>query len=128
MWQTCHLLSIRLQEESSPQEDSLDTLPSLDPWVRSSHDSFVLTSRDPDGASMNEEPSVVLEGNADHVETKADSVMTSSEDIDLKDARGRKKKKSSFFTCLVPPRLSFRKKSERSNQPKSDTAKLVKEI
>lgn len=121
---------------SSPQEDSLDPVPTVDPWVRNfecnlervSQDSFLLTSRDPDGASVNEEPPAVREENADHVETKAHNVMTSSEDINLKNARGRKKKKSSLFTCLVPVRLSFRNKSERTNQSKSDTTKLVKEI
>lgn len=114
-----HLLSLRVQEESSPQEDTLDSVPTEDPWVRNSecnlervsHDSFLLTSRDPDGASVNEEFPAVREENSDRVETKADNMMTSSEDIKLKDARGGKKKKSSLFTCLVPARLSFRKKS-----------------
>ena len=131
-----HLLSLRVLEESSPQAYSLDSVPTEDPWVRNSecnlervsNDSFLLTSRDPDGASVNEELPAVREDNADLVETKADNLMTSSEDINLKDARGGKRKKSSLFTCLVPARLSFRKNSERANQSKSDATKLVKEI
>ena len=62
------------------------------------------------------------------MEAKGDHLMSSNEDIDLTDARGKKKKRSSFFSCLGPARLSFRKKSEKANHSKSDTTKLVKEI
>lgn len=124
----------RFLEESSPPEDILDSEPIQDPWVRNSEfdlervsrDTIPLTSRDPDGASIDEDRPAVLE--AVHEETKAGDLMTSSEDMDVKHARGKKKKKSNVFACFNPVRLTFRKKSERANQSKSDTTKLVEEM
>lgn len=56
-------------------------------------------------------------------------MLSSSEDVYLKDAKGKKKKRHrSLFACLGPARLSFRKKSERASESKTDTARLVKEI
>jgi len=135
--QNFHLSVLRPQEESTPQEELLDPAVIVDPWhknsecilERVSHDSIPLTSRDPDGASINEECTTVLQDNADDVQTEGDYLMTSGEDVHLRDARGGKKKnKSGFFSCLGPARLSFRRKSDRANQSKSDATKLVKEI
>ena len=65
----------------------------------------------------------------DNVEKKDGGVLSSSENVYLKDAKGKKKKRpKSLFACLGPARLSFRKKSERANESKTDTTKLVKEM
>ena len=135
--QTFHLSLLRPQDESAPQEELLDSAGIVDPWHRNSecilerlsHDSIPLTSRNPDGASINEECTAVLQDDADHVQTDGDYLMTLGEDVHLRDARGgKKKKKSDLFSCLGPARLSFRKKSDKANQSKSDATKLVKEI
>lgn len=95
---------------------------------RTSQDTIPLQSRDPDGASSEDEPAVAEE-NHENVETRCDDVRLSSDDEDLKDTKGKKKRKQRLFACLSPARLSFRKKSERANQSKTDTTKLVvKEI
>ena len=63
------------------------------------------------------------------MEKKDGGVLWSSKDVYLKDAKGRKKERpKSLFACLGPARLSFRKKSERANESKTDITKLVKEI
>lgn len=130
-------LSLRVQESKPAEQDEfLESSPNLEPWQtrsdsnldRASHDSIPLESREPDGASS-EEYSAVSEEDHDGVEKKEDGVLSSSEDIYLKDAKGKKKKRQrSLFACLGPARLSFRKKSERANESKTDTTKLVKEI
>ena len=116
------------------QDEFLDSRPNLDPWQsrydsnldRASHDSIPLGSREPDGASSEEYPAV-SEGDDDDVEKKDGDVLSSNEDTN--NAKGKKKKRQrSLFACLGPARLSFRKKSERVNESKTDTAKLVKEI
>lgn len=110
-------------------------MPTLEPWQsssdsnldRASRDSIPLQSREPDGASREDYPAV-SEENHDDVDAREDGVMSSSEDDDLKEAKGKKRKRQSLFSCLSPARLSFRKKSERANQSKTETTKLVKEI
>ena len=97
------------------QDEFLDSSLNLDPWQRrsdsnldrASHDSILLESREPDGASSEEYPAVSEE---DH--NKDGGVLSSNEDVYLKDAKGKKKKRQkSLFACLAPARLSFRKKS-----------------
>lgn len=127
--------SLRGQElKPAEQDEFLDSSPNLEPWqsrsdsnlYRASHDSIPLESREPDGASSEEYPAVSEEEH-DDVEKKDGGVLSSSEDT--KNARGKKKKRQrSLFACLGPARLSFRKKSERVKESKTDTAKLVKEI
>lgn len=118
--------------QSIPREE-LETSPNIEPWQihsdsyldRASHDSIPLRSRDPDGASSEECPAVSEEN---HVEEKDDD-LSLGEEADLKNVRGNKKKRQrSLLACLTPARLSFRRKSERANQSKTDTTKLVKEI
>ena len=118
------------------QDDFLESFPNLEPWHsrsdsnldRVSHDSMPLESREPDGASSEEYPAVSEEDHGD-VEKEDGGVLSSSEDVYLKEAKGKKKKRQrSFFACLGPARLSFRKKSERANESRTDTTKLVKEI
>jgi len=126
--------SLRGQESKPAEQDEfLDSSPNLEPWQsrsdsnvdRASHDSIPLESREPDGASSEEYPAVSEE---DHDAEKKDGSMLSSSE-DTKNTRGKKKKRQrSLFACLGPARLSFRKKSERVNESKTDTAKLVKEI
>lgn len=127
--------SLRGQElKPAEQDEFLDSGRNLEPWqsrsdsnlYRASHDSIPLESREPDGASSEEYPAVSEEDH-DDVEKKDGGVLSSSEDT--KNARGKKKKRQrSLFACLGPARLSFRKKSERVKESKTDTAKLVKEI
>ena len=114
------------------QDEFLDSSLNLDPCQRrsdsnldrASHDSILLESREPDGASSEGYPAVSEE---DH--NKDGGVLSSNEDVYLKDAKGKKKKRQkSLFACLAPARLSFRQKSERVNESKMDTAKLVKKI
>lgn len=129
--------SLRGQElKPAEQYEFLDSSPNLEPWQirfdsnldRASHDSIPLESREPDGASSEEYPAVSEEDH-DDVEKSNGGVLSSSEDVHLKDAKGKKKKRQrSLFACLGPARLSFRKKSERANESKTDTARLVKEI
>ena len=126
----------RVQELKPAEHDEfLDPRPNLEPWQRrsdsnldrTSHDSIPLRSREPDGASSEEYPAVSEEDH-DDVEKKDGDVLLSSEDTN--NAKGKKKKRQrSIFACLGPARLSFRKKSERVNESRTDdTAKLVKEI
>ena len=127
---------LRVSELQSVPQEKLESSPNVELWQnhsdsnldRASNDSIPLQSRDPDGASSDECPAV-SEENHDDVEARDDGVLSSSEDTDLKDVRGKKKKRQrSLLACLSPARLSFRRKSERGNQSKADTTKLVKEI
>lgn len=133
----CFLFAARVQElKPAEQDEFLDSSPNLEPWQirfglnldRASHDSIPLESREPDGASSEEYPAISEEDH-DDVEKKNAGVLSSSEDVYLKDAKGKKKKRHrSLLACLGPARLSFRKKSERAKESKTDTARLVKEI
>lgn len=126
----------RVSELQSVPKEELESSPDIKPWQsrsdsnldRASHDSIPLQSRDPDGASSEEYPAV-SEENRDDVEARDDVLLSSGEDTDFKDARGKKRKRQrGLLACLSPARLSFRRKSERASQSKPDTTKLVKEI
>ena len=125
-----HFWSLRLQAlKPAEQDEFLDFSQNLGPWQRrsdfnldrASHESIPLESREPDGASSEEYPAVSEEDHED-VEEKDGGVLSSNEDVYLKDAKGKKKKRQrSLFACLTPARLSFRKKSERVNESKTNT-------
>lgn len=132
-------LSDRVPElNSAPKDEILKVLPNLEAWNdfpnsnthRTSQNSIPPQSRDPDGASSEEEPAVIEENREEVAfESRHEDVMSSGEDDDLKETKGKKKKKARLFACLSPPRLSFRKKSKKASRSEAETTKLVvKEI
>lgn len=123
---------------SPPKDEVLQVNPNLEAWNdfldsnahRTSQDSIPPQSRDPDGASSEGEPAIIDENREEvALESRYEGVMSYSEDDDLRETKGKKKKKKKLFSCLSPPRLSIRKKSEKANRSKPETTKLVmKEI
>lgn len=115
---------------SPPKDEVLQVNPNLEAWSdfpdSNAQDSIPPQSRDPDGASSEGEPAIIDENREEvALESRYEGVMSYSEDDDLRETKGKKKKKTRLFSCLSPPRLSFRKKSEKANRSKQETTKLV---
>lgn len=119
--------------ETFPNRD-LET--SQDPWLRKSqyslervlHNSAHLLTREPDGASVNEDRLANREANGDHMESQSDSSMGSHLGMDLHEPRGKKIKKASMFSCLCTTRLSSRKKTKKAGKSKTENTEVVKTI
>ena len=109
---------------------------SQDPWLRKSqyslervlHNSAHLLTRDPDGASVNEDGLANREANGDHMESQSDNSMGSHLGMDLHEPRGKKIKKASIFSCLCTTRLSSRKKTKKAGKSKKENTEVVKTI
>lgn len=111
---------------SPPKDEVLQVNPNLEAWSDFPDSNAHRTSRDPDGASSEGEPAIIDENREEvALESRYEGVMSYSEDDDLRETKGKKKKKTRLFSCLSPPRLSFRKKSEKANRSKQETTKLV---
>ncbi|KAK2572377.1 Kinesin-like protein KIF3C [Acropora cervicornis] len=119
--------------ETFPNRD-LET--SQDPWLRKSqyslervlHNSAHLLTREPDGASVNEDRLANREANGDHMESQSDNSMGSHLGMDLHEPRGKKIKKASIFSCLCTTRLSSRKKTKKAGKSKKENTEVVKTI
>lgn len=120
-------------KETFPDRD-LET--SQDPWMCKSqgslervlHNSAHLLSRDPDGASVNEDRPAIREANGDHMESEIDNSMGSHLGMDLHEPSGKKKKKATIFSCFCAARPSFRKKTKKASKSKTENNELMKTI
>lgn len=116
--------------ETFPDRD----LETQDPWLRKSqyslervlHNSAHLLTREPDGASVNEERLANREANGDHMESKSDNSMGSHLGMNLHEPSGKKKKKAAIFSCLCTTRLSSRKKTKKAGKSKTENTEVVK--